>query len=248
MMDLDKKEKIEIEYWQETRFENPRVFTASNFLNKTNEARHLHYKLGKYKEHIKGKKNILEIGAGQGWASCFMKRFVLKQSHFTVTDISPHAIEGLKFWEETFNVDIDHFEALRSYEVNQLGQKFDLIFCYAAFHHFVKYKETLESLKSILSDEGTILFLYEPTSSQIFYPLYYKYVNAMPHSTPEDVLIPKEIAKICKDVGLNYTNFYDSKQTIYRSFTTSFYFKILRILPFLSKVLPSSSDMLFTKK
>ncbi|MBT8232342.1 MAG: class I SAM-dependent methyltransferase [Saprospiraceae bacterium] len=245
-LDLEKKENIEINFWRDSPEEGPSKFTKANFLNKTQEASHLDYKLQKYKSIINNKTDVLEIGAGQGWASCFTKKYYLPFAKFTVTDISSYAVDSIKYWEDIYKVKIDQSLACKSYEIPIADASFDLIFCYAAFHHFVKHKETLAELKRLLKPNGHIIFLYEPTSSSLFYKLYYKYVNWAPHSTPEDVIVPKRVKKMCKDLNLYYVNKYDSHQTINRSLVTTLYFKFLKTFSFLKTILPSSSDLLIS--
>jgi len=247
-MNLDEKERIEIEYWEKNNFESPVKFTKGNFLNKIQECRNFDYKVSKNIDFIKNKKNVLEVGAGQGWASCFLKRYYLPKSKFTVTDISPHAIVSIVNWEKTFDVTIEKSYASKSYEIDEADNQFDLIFCYAAAHHFVLYEKTLEELKRVLTSDGHIIFMYEPTCSKIMYPLHYYYVNKMPHSTPEDVLVPSKIKAICDKLKLNYTNNYDAQQVLLRNLPIGIYFTILRKLKFLQKWLPSSSDLIFIKQ
>ena len=244
-MHIDEKENIEINYWRDSSFESPGKFTKGNLLNKMQECLQFDYKLQKHKALIQGRQHILEIGAGQGWASCFMKKFYCPEADFTVTDISLYAIQSLPYWEKLFEVKLLNALACKSYEVPLRDASFDMIFCYAAAHHFIKIKETLEECKRLLKEGGIVLFLYEPTSSQLFYPLHYKYVNTAPHVTPEDVLVPSQIDRIASELGFKYTNYYDSHQAINRSLFTTLYFKVMRMLPFLQKVLPSSSDLLF---
>lgn len=246
-MKLSEKEQIEIDYWKDSPSENSKQFSRGNFLNKTSEARQFNYKINRHKKVFKNKKNILELGAGQGWASCYLKKFVLPQSHFTVTDISIYAIESLKYWENVYDVKIQNKLACRSYEVPLRDQSFDLIFCYAAAHHFVKMDETIMECERLLIPGGQIIFLYEPTCSAWFYPLHYKYVNTAPHSTPEDVLIPKHIKRVAEKYDLEFVNFYDPHQVFIRSVMIHFYFKLLKTIPFLQRILPSSSDLIFTK-
>lgn len=145
-MELARKESIEVNYWKESSFESPNEFTKRNRHNKRKECEHLHYKIKKHINLIKSKRNILEVGAGQGWASCFLKRYYLKNSHFTVTDISKYAIKSLKFWEKEFDVKIDRSFAAKSYKIDAPDKSFDFIFCYAAAHHFVEHKKTLKEL------------------------------------------------------------------------------------------------------
>jgi len=244
---LSEKEKIEINYWRDSHFESPKTFTKGNLINKIQECKIFDYKINKYLELFRDKNSVLEIGAGQGWASCFLKKYYLPSSDFTVTDISPYAIESIKNWESFFDVKIDKYYPSKSYELSEGNRQFDLIFCYAAAHHFVLIEETLIELKRLLSDDGHILFLYEPTSSKFSYPLHHYYVNKIPHSTPEDVLIPSKIKSMCSKIGLKYENHYDPNQMIIRNIPIAIYFSFLRILPFLQKLLPSSSDLIFYK-
>ena len=247
-INLSDKESIEINYWQRDHPEHPRQFTKENFLNKIQEAKHLNYKLHKYQQFLKGKSHILEIGAGQGWASTFMKRYFLPNAHFTVTDISPHAIASLTYWEDLFKVRIDKSFASKSYLINVPDATFDLIFCYSAAHHFVQHQETIAELSRLLKKNGHIIYLYEPTTGRFWYPLYYWYVNKVPHVTPEDVLVPREITRYAEKAGLEVEVVYDAHQTIQRSVRIALYFRLLKWLPFLQRYLPASSDFIFTKK
>lgn len=246
-MNLKEKEEEEINYWRESKFESSERFTKENFLNKMQECRHFDYKANKYAAFIRNKTRVLEVGAGQGWASCFLKKYYLPEAHFTVTDISPYAIQSIAYWEEFFRVRIDRAYAAKSYEIDAEDGQFGLVFCYAAAHHFVLLEETLTELKRVLRDDGHILFLYEPTCSALFYPLHYYYVNKMPHSTPEDVIVPSRMSAISQRAGLKYRNIYDAHQTLIRSIPLGLYFRMLGKLPFLQKALPSSSDLIFRK-
>ena len=242
---LDKKEQIEIDFWEKSQFESPGHFSPQNLNNKLQECENLAYKLKKYQSHILDKKDVLEIGAGQGWASCFMKSKFLPEANFTVTDISKFAVESVKYWEAHFEVKISKAFAAKSYAIEEPDDSFDLIFCYAAAHHFVLIEETLIELKRLLKKEGHIIFIYEPTCSRLLYPLFYRYVNKMPHSTPEDVLVPSRIKKMCGSMGLRYENHYDPTVIIDRNKRTTQYFNLLDSIPILQRVLPSSSDLIF---
>jgi len=154
----------------------------------------------------------------------------------------------LNYWESVFQVKMEAVQAGRSYDLNLEANTYDLVFCYAAAHHFVEYKKTLKQLKKLLRKGGKIIFLYEPTSSRLFYPLYYKYVNTAAHSTPEDVLIPSQFRAIAAEVDLTLEVHYDPHQTIQRSSVISTYFKILKTFKFLQPVLPASADLVFTMR
>ncbi len=69
-MDLVVKEQIEIDFWKNSIYENPDIFTIPNIVYKLSEAKIFLKKIEKYKNYISNSLTVLEVGAGQGWASC----------------------------------------------------------------------------------------------------------------------------------------------------------------------------------
>lgn len=247
-MDLKEKERIEIEFWKNSQTENPESFTLGNFLNKIDNIEILHSKISKHRKIFKNVDTCLEIGAGQGWASSFIKRWILPHAKMTVSDISPYAIESVKYWEEFYDIKIEKALSCKSYELPFEDQSFDLVFCFAAAHHFVKLEETLTEVHRVLKPSGKCLFLYEPTSHRLTYKLHLAYVNSTNPSTPEDILIPKEIKKMGEDLQFKVEHVYDHKSQNPKSLLMGFYFKFISTFKFLEKILPSSSDFIFIKK
>lgn len=247
-MDLKEKEKIEIEFWKNSEQENPGRFTKGNFLNKMNNLSILHSKISNYNQHFKQIGSCLELGAGQGWASSFLKRWILPKTSMTVTDISPYAIESVKYWESFYDIKIDQAMACKSYELPFKDESFDLVFCFAAAHHFVKLEETLAEVHRVLKPSGKCMFLYEPTSPRLTYKMHLAYVNSTNPSTPEDILIPKEIKKIGESLHFKVEHHYDHKSQNTSSLIMMMYFKFISTFSFLEKILPSSSDFIFIKK
>lgn len=243
-IDIIEKEKIEIDYWKNSSWENSSSFSDRNFISKSFQCKNFNYKVRKYRKHINGSNNVLELGAGQGWASCFLKRFYLPQAHITVSDISPYAIDSIKYWENVFDVKINESLSCQSYDIPSPSGSYDLIFCYAAAHHFVKLDETLDEIKRVLKRNGKAIFLYEPTCSKLFYPIHFKYVNKNPH-VPEDILIVDEIKAMAEKHNLTCVHHYDSKQVNIHSVGIGLYFSILNKMKFLERLLPSSSDFIF---
>lgn len=244
-MNLEDKEKLEIEFWKNNKLESPETFTRQNFLGKTLQLQTFTKKIHKRFKFIKGKKNVLELGAGQGWASSYLKKWFLPNAKFTVTDISPYAVASVKYWEQIYDIKIDQTLACKSYELPFQDNTFDFIFCYAAAHHFVEVEETLKEIKRVLQAKGTCIFFYEPTCSKLFYKMHLKYVNSLNPGTPEDILIPKEMKAISERVGLEYLQVYDVQSQHIRSLFIGFYFKLISTFSFLQNWLPSSSDFIF---
>ncbi len=247
-MDLKEKERIEIEFWKNSKTENPSIFTLGNFLNKIDKISILHAKISKHRNLFNNVNTCLEIGAGQGWASSFIKKWILPEAQMTVSDISPYAVESVKYWEEFYDIKVENAVACKSYELPFENESFDLVFCFAAAHHFVKLEETLTEVHRVLKPSGKCLFLYEPTSHRVTYKLHLAYVNSTNPSTPEDILIPKEIKKIGEGLNFKVEHSYDHKSQNPKSLIMGFYFKVISTFGFLEKILPSSSDFIFIKK
>lgn len=247
-MDLKEKERIEIEFWKNSQTENPSTFTMGNFLNKINNISILHSKISRYQKHFNGIDSCLELGAGQGWASAFIKRWIAPQAKMTVTDISPYAVESVKYWEQFYDIKVENALACKSYDLPFEDSSMDLVFCFAAAHHFVKLEETLAEAYRVLKPSGKCLFLYEPTSHRITYKLHLNYVNSTNPSTPEDILIPKEIKKMGESLNFEVEHYYDHRSQNPKSLVMSLYFKILSSFTFLQRILPSSSDFIFIKQ
>lgn len=246
-MSLSEKEQIEIDHWKNSTTENPGAFTKENFVNKTHGLLHFNYKIHKHRSIFLPKKKVLEIGAGQGWASCFLKRFVMASAHYTVTDISEYAISSVKYWENIFEARIEQKKACRSYQMPFADQSFDLIFCYSAAHHFVEHQKTLAELSRLLMPGGHIVYLHEPTSPVWIYPLTKWLVNKRPLVTPEDLLIPNDILKFANRNGLRCQVYYDPLRKSYLQLRIGIYLKLLETLPFLQRILPASADFVFTR-
>ena len=247
-MNLEEKENIEIEFWKNSQYENPGSFSLGNFLNKTEQAKILNTKINKHLKHFAHASKVLELGAGQGWASAFMKRWIIPNASFTVTDISQYAIESVPYWEALYNIKLNEAKACKSYELPFDDQSFDLVFCYAAAHHFVKLEETLVEVYRVLKPSGKCVFLFEPTCSKLFYKMHFRYVNRQRPEIPEDVLIPKEVKRMAEKIGLEVEHHYDHQSQVDNSIGMALYFKFISTLSFLQRILPSSSDFIFIKK
>lgn len=244
-MELEKKEKIEIEFWKNAPEENPSVYSIPNLINKFKDAELFLDKISCYAADFKAATDILELGAGQGWASCMLKSYY-PQARITTTDISPFAIESLHHWEAIFKVKIDERLSCKSYEVPLKDASFDLIFCFAAAHHFVKHGRTLRELKRLLKPGGKILYLHEPACRSYIYPLAKKRVNKKRHEVPEDLLIYRKLRQLARKEGLSARIIF-TPLIRNRSFGGTLYFRMLSKLPFLQHILPCTIDVLMKK-
>lgn len=113
---------------------------------------------------------VLELGGGQGWASCIYKR-LFSNAHVTVTDISEFAVMSLPKWGSVSEVKVDNVYACKSYEINERDGSLDQIFCFSAAHHFLAHKRTLREISRVLKPGGKAFYFYAPATPRCFYSL-----------------------------------------------------------------------------
>lgn len=245
-MDINQKEQKEIDFWKNSLNEGPDNFSIYNIVNKLSEAKVFLEKIEKYKRLFAGATTILEMGAGQGWASCILKKLYPNQK-MIISDISEHAIVSVKYWEGLFGVVIDQEVVCKSYDIPLQDNSVDMVFCFQAAHHFVKHKETLAEIYRVLKKGGCALYIHEPSCKKYIYTLARKRVNAKRQEVPEDVLVYKDIVSFAKVAGFGEANpIFDPTLANRGSFETV-YFYILKRLPLLQRLLPTSIDYIFKK-
>lgn len=96
-------------------------------------------------------RRVLELGAGQGWASCVVKR-LLPEAHVKATDLSEYAVASTQRWERIYGVQIDQRLACPSDTIPVPDASVDLVFCFAAAHHFVTHDATLREREIVVGD------------------------------------------------------------------------------------------------
>jgi SAM-dependent methyltransferase len=245
-MELEKKERIEIDFWKNAPEENPEVFSVPNIVNKFGEAAIFQEKLSLYTNVFKQAESILEVGAGQGWASAMLKHYHPKSS-VTATDISPYAIQSIKQWETIFRVKVDETASCKSYNTPFEEASFDVIFCFASAHHFVKHHKSLVELKRLLKPGGSLLYLHEPACRRWLYGPAKRRVNRKRPVVPEDLLLYPELRRLAKKENME-VEVHFTPTTKNRSVGGTFYYALLSKLPFLQGILPCTVDVVFKKK
>jgi len=246
MMTNEEKEKKEIDYWVNDPEENPNVFGTYGVVNKMYEAKAFMEKITMYHKYFSESDSILEIGAGQGWASCIVKN-LFNESKAYISDLSSDAIRSVNKWENIFNVKIDNSFACRSHEIPLEDNSIDLVFCFQAAHHFTDHEKTLKEINRILKSGGVCLYLREPSCKKYIYQFAYKRVNRNRPIVHEDVLIYKDIVNIGQRNGFQVTHAFDTSCTGHHAFSAVYYY-ILGKVKFLKYLVPCSSDFIFIKK
>jgi SAM-dependent methyltransferase len=145
-----------------------------------------------------------------------------------------------------FKVQIDQHYACKSYNIPEEDASLDCVFCFAAAHHFVAHRRTLQEIARVLSPGGNCLYFYEPSCPSFWHPLAYRRVNRKRPEVPEDVLIYSKIRDLASDAGLNYDlQFYPS--TLKRGAVETVYYTLLGEIHPLQRLLPCTVNYHFSK-
>lgn len=246
--DIEEKQKKEIDFWKTSPIESPSCFTIENIVNKMSEAKIFLSKLHKYKSIFNDKNSILEIGGGQGWASCILKKSLLTKGVKLInSDISKYAVESNHNWERVFEINIDNI-VCKSYEIPLKDNSIDLAFTFQAAHHFYKHNSTLKENHRILKKGGVCLYLYEQSCRRYIYTLVYNRAVKKRPEVAEDVLIYNRILYLAKKIGFETTAYYDTYFQDKTPFAMGYYFMASK-LTFLRYFLPCfAMDYIFTKR
>lgn len=245
---VNEKRDIEIEFWKNDSNESPESNSIENILNKCQQGivfldaiDYLHSDI----PYFLNANDIFELGGGQGWSSCILKR-KFPHLHVTSSDISEYAIKSQFKWEEVFGVKIDKSSVCTSDNLPAGDSTLDIVYAFAAAHHFIMHKETLTECKRALRPGGSLIYIYEPVTPRFFYSLAKWRVNRMRPEVPEDLLVPAELSKFAAELGYDYKIMYFPNLNS-RGMVETLYYYLLSKLKFLNRVLPSTAIIVFTK-
>src|SRR4051812_569172 len=109
--------------------ERPGAFSLGLLTHKMGEARVLLEKLAAFRGLFERADRIVELGAGQGWASCAIAHEIGASGHTIVaTDIASDAVVSHKQWEQQFGARITGTSACRSAALPFADASIDLLF------------------------------------------------------------------------------------------------------------------------
>ncbi len=250
------RERREIAFWASSESERPGAFSLSLLTHKMGEARVLLEKLAAFRALFDGASTIVELGGGQAWASCVVAHelgvsdagALAGQSarRFIATDIAFDAVVSCHQWERQFDAHLDGASVCRSSSIPLADASADLVFAFAAAHHFGAHRRTFDEIARVLRPGGHALYLHEPACRRWIYPFAYRRVMAKRPVVPEDVLRYPEIVALAKQAGLG-AEVHHAPTTTYRGPVETVYYLALAKLPPLQKLLPCTVDFVFTK-
>lgn len=236
---------FERRFWENDPFERPGVDSLENLLNKSVDLSTFNDIVTRYAPEFARAASILEVGGGQGWASCLVKRR-FPAAHVTVSDAVDAAISGRQIWERVFNTRLDAAIAAPAQALPVADESIDLMFCFAAAHHFVDHAAALREAYRVLAPHGVCLWLYEPTSTALLHGLAESRVNRKRVDVPEHVLVPEQILRTAKAAGCNASVEF-APDGLRRGRLTAIYYAVLQLAPALSRVLPCTAHFVFRK-
>lgn len=243
--ELSKEQQIEVDFWKTSPTENPDANTLDNILHKCAEARLFLREMRMYSRFFAQASVVLELGAGQAWASAIVKR-EFPQVVAYASDISPYAVRSVAKWEYVFRSKVDQVFPCPSNEIPLEDNSVDLVFCFQAAHHFRAHRKTLMEIKRVLRNGGTGLYLQEPCCPQLWYPLANWRVNHKRPEVPEDVIVHRKLVAIAEQVGF-LASYELVPHTMNKApIETIYYFLLTKIKP-LQYFLPCAADFVFRK-
>ncbi len=245
MKSTAERELAEIRFWENSKSESPQSDSLESILRKAAEAQVFLEKVDYFKKLFVSANRILELGGGQCWASCIVKR-LFSNVHVTATDISPAAVASLHKWEHIFRVKVDDVEACSASDTPFGDKSFDLVFVFSAAHHFAQHRKTFIELARILRPGGTALYLHEPGCQSFMLSAARWRVNAKRPWVYEDVIVYKKLMELGKETGLDVKVRFAPTITN-RGPMQTIYFFVMRQLPLLQYVLPTTVDIIIHK-
>src|SRR4030095_3737912 len=237
----------EIDYWRESEHERPDSDSIHNLVNKMSDVPVFMDVLRRYQDVFRkaGPVRVLELGGGQGWSACLIKR-LYPSAQVTLTDISPFAVQSARKWEAVFQTQLDAAYSCNSYETKEAPDSIDVAYCFAAAHHFRAHRRTLRELYRVLRPRRLAHYPTRPACPRMLYPIAYRRVNRVRPEVEEDVLVWRDLLEIAREVGLDArVDFYPS--TFARRPVAAVYYAALSVVPFLCGLLPCPANFVFTK-
>jgi len=239
------RERVETEFWRDNELERPESDSIENIINKITDCEVFLEVSREYAPFFKSAKTVLELGGGQGWACCALKK-VYPHLTMVLSDITDFAVKSKGKWERIFQVSLPAAIACTSYRIPLKARSTDIVFCYAAAHHFGDMEETLKEIHRILKNDGHCFFLHEPTVIRPLHPLAYARVNKLRPVIHEDVIVYQKLLSSARKLGFE-ANMTFHPTILKRGPVETAYYLILSRLKPLQRLLPCTANFHFRK-
>jgi len=198
---------------------------------------------------MEGGERVLEMGAGQGWASVLVKQ-AYPTCYVVASDLVPSEIVLSRQYEKQVNIFLDEKWSFNSRNMPFENDQFDRIFTMAAFHHFGDqgdFSKAIAEMLRVLKPGGQIKLLYEPSSPRYLYKLRMMRVNRRPDDVDEDVLVMDELKSLGRKLSCKVSYQYFPSALYRDSLTSTVYYFGLSKAKFLAHLLPCTVNVSIAK-
>lgn len=198
---------------------------------------------------------VLELGAGHGWSSLMLKRFH-PGAEIHASEISPNALLSAEKWERLFESRLDGYWACQAGNTPFADEQFDLVFTFAAFHHFViddRGRDSLAEALRVTKRGGRLVLLSEPTAPAWFRNWSMRKLNRLRKGTgadvDEDCLVLSQLGRWARELGATMRVCFDTKWSWREiAFTGVLRSAAVRAVPALGWLVPVGAHVTFVRE
>lgn len=247
----DKKSNEDI-YYKEHRMDGEGKPAWMSLVHKRDDIeRFINVILPKYKHEIKGR--MLDIGSGTCWASSIISLFSESPLEIIATDVSPTALQkGVKV-TKVVGSNIDYYIAGDAERLPFDDGCFDVVFCYAAIHHFLNVDRGLREIYRVLK-RGGICIGVETVNNNILKLIYKSRFGiagerARRRGITENEYSYTEWINLFRQAGFEEVNINLERTLEYKSSDIILYYRLISPLPdfFVKRFLASSMSIVAKK-
>lgn len=248
---LSGSDEKELHFWSTNPKEGPQGDLFDNIIYKSSFIRVFDKLIPCLR--LSGKETILEMGGGHCWSSVLLKR-KYPDCYVVASDLSPDALRFSSKYEDLLQSAVDEKWAFNCRNIPFEEEQFDLVFTFAAFHHFSEgndYGPAIRETVRMLKPGGRAVLLYEPSSPQWLYKPAFRRANRKrvlcSGEVDEDLFMIPKVKEICERLGCRFearyfTSFAEREGII----ETVYYYALTHLKP-LRKALPCTVNIVIEK-
>lgn len=246
---LSPEERMEIDYYRGIREDKGAAGFFELFVDKSDFIRVFQILAGRLE--VGPGMEVLELGAGQGWASCLVKR-LCPAARVTAADISREALLYGERYEQLLGVTLDEIWECSVRDLPFAGGQFDRVFAFASLHHFGRdrdYSGILGEVARLLRPDGRAVFLYDNAAPRWILPLVrWRARREMHGRVEEDVLNVRHLRSACRKLGCRMEAEYWPHPRFRMTAPATLYMACLSRLRFLAPLLPCTVNLTVFKE